>query len=172
VGIGRRKYPTSDPGRATGAGFAVSWVGGVDQAVADVSLLTPPLGQRDHRRHRRVRGRLPSSEGAKMEPAMATAAKATTYPHIETTPDVRSGKACIEGTRIAVVDIVGLLKRGMRPEEMLDHYMRPLTLAQVHASLTYYYDHTEEIEAYFERAKEAVAEVEANRAEYLGRQAR
>jgi uncharacterized protein (DUF433 family) len=33
---------------------------------------------------------------------------------------VRGGKACIEGTRIAVVDIVVLLKRGYRPEEMLD----------------------------------------------------
>jgi uncharacterized protein (DUF433 family) len=103
---------------------------------------------------------------------MATVAKATTYPHVESTPDVRSGKACIEGTRIAVVDIVGLLKRGMRPEEMLGHYLRPLTLAQVHGALTYYYDHTEEIEAHFERAGEAVAEVEGMRAEYLGRQTR
>lgn len=106
-----------------------------------------------------------------MGAVMATAAKATTYPHIETAPDVRSGKACIEGTRIAVVDIVALLHRGMRPEEMLDYYMRPLTLAQVHAALTYYYDHTEEIEAYFERAAMAEADFEAKRAEYLRRPA-
>lgn len=102
---------------------------------------------------------------------MAMAAKVTTYPHIEKTPGVRAGKACIEGTRIAVVDLVALLKRGMRPEEMLDYYMRPLTLAQVHAALTYHYDHTEETEAYFERAEEAEAELEAKRAEYLNRQA-
>jgi uncharacterized protein (DUF433 family) len=41
-----------------------------------------------------------------MSLVMATAAKLVTYPHIEKTPGVRAGKACIAGTRIAVVDIV------------------------------------------------------------------
>jgi len=67
------------------------------------------------------------------------------YGHITHDPEVRAGKACIDGTRIAVVDIVTLLKRGYRPEEMLDHYQRPLTLAQVHSALAYYYDHRDKI---------------------------
>jgi hypothetical protein len=52
---------------------------------------------------------------------------------------------------------------------MLDHYMRPLTLAQVHSALAYYYDHRDEIEAYFEESQQAAAELEAERAEYLSR---
>jgi hypothetical protein len=54
---------------------------------------------------------------------------------------------------------------------MLDYYMRPLTLAQVHSALAYYYDNPEEIEAHFERAERAVAELEVERAEYLRRHA-
>jgi len=105
-----------------------------------------------------------------MELVMATAAKIVSYPHIEKTPEVRGGKACIEGTRIAVVDIVLLHKRGLSPQEMLGYYARPLSLAQVHSALAYYYDHPEEIEAYFEESHKAAAELEAARAEYLTRQ--
>ncbi len=107
-----------------------------------------------------------------MEPVMATAAEIVSYPHIEKTPGVRGGKACIEGTRIAVVDIVLLHKRGYTTEEMLGYYLRPLTPAQVHSALVYYYDHPDEIEAYFEDSHKATAEIEAIRAEYLNRQPR
>jgi len=58
---------------------------------------------------------------------------------------------------------------GYRPDEMLEHYMRPLTLAQVHSALAYYYDQREEVEAYFDESHQAVAELEAERAEYLSR---
>jgi uncharacterized protein (DUF433 family) len=91
------------------------------------------------------------------------------YGHITHDPEVRGGKACIDGTRIAVVDIVLLHECGYRPEEMLDHYMRPLTLAQVHSALAYYYDHRGEIEAYFGESQQAAAELEAERAEILSR---
>jgi hypothetical protein len=41
-----------------------------------------------------------------------------------------------------------LLKRGFTPEQMRRHYSdRPLTLAEVHSALAYYYDNTDEIEA-------------------------
>ena len=90
---------------------------------------------------------------------MATAPKLE-YGHITHDPEVRAGKACIDGTRIAVVDIVVLHKGGYRPEEMLEHYMRPLTLAQVHSALAYYYDHREEVEAYFDESQQVVAELE------------
>ena len=38
------------------------------------------------------------------------------YPHIEKTPGVCGGKACIGGTRIRVLDIVGLRRRVFEPE--------------------------------------------------------
>lgn len=77
-------------------------------------------------------------ESAKMVAIMATALKLE-YGYISHDPEVRGGEACIGGTRIAVVDVVALQRAGYLPEEMLDHYMRPLTLAQVHAALAYYY---------------------------------
>jgi uncharacterized protein (DUF433 family) len=65
---------------------------------------------------------------------MATPHKAI-YAHLTRDPGVRAGKACIEGTRIAVVDIVLLHERGGAPEQMLAYYTRPLTLAEVHSAL-------------------------------------
>ena len=96
---------------------------------------------------------------------MATAPQLT-YPYITHDPEVRAGKACIEGTRLAVVDIVLLHKRGHTPEEMQTYYMRPLTLAQVHSALAYYYDHREEVEAYFEESHQAAAELQATLAKH------
>ncbi len=80
--------------------------------------------------------------------------RALTYPHIVSTEDVCGGKARIEGTRIRVIDIVALSSQGLRPPEIIDAYPR-LKLAQVHAALTYYYDNQEEVDAEFERAREA-----------------
>lgn len=80
--------------------------------------------------------------------------KALTYPHIVSTKDVCGGKPCIEGTRIRVMDVVALSSQGLSPAEIIDAYPR-LTLAQVHAALTYYYDNQEEIDAETERAREA-----------------
>jgi uncharacterized protein (DUF433 family) len=101
-----------------------------------------------------------------MRVAMATAPKLV-YAHITSDPEVRGGKPCIEGTRLAVVDIALLHMRGYQPEEMLNYYMRPLTLAQVHSALAYYYDHREEIDRYFEESEKAAAELEAERAAFL-----
>jgi len=108
-----------------------------------------------------------------MSVAMATAAKKATYPHIESTPDVRVGKPCIVGTRIAVVDIAIAHTQGIKPEEMLTYFSsRPLTLAEVHAALTYHYDHPEELEDYLRRSEKAIGEIEAAKAEYLRRKTR
>jgi len=79
---------------------------------------------------------------------MATAARIDVYPHIVTTPGVRGGRPCITGTRLTVMDIVALHLQQMKPEDMLEFYSsRPLTLAEVHAVLGYYYDHKEEVDA-------------------------
>ena len=99
---------------------------------------------------------------------MASPAVVVDYPHVVKTPGVRGGKARIEGTRICVVDIVVLHQQGLRPQDMLEYYSsRPLTLAEVHAALGYYYDHREEIESYFEASERAAAKLEADRADYL-----
>jgi uncharacterized protein (DUF433 family) len=97
---------------------------------------------------------------------MATAKPVpASYPHIEKTPGVCGGKACIEGTRIRVLDIWGLHRRGYQPQKMLNVYAVPLTLAQVHAALAYAYDHPEEIEEALEAERTSAAEVgAANRA--------
>jgi len=103
---------------------------------------------------------------------MATAAKPILQPHITVTPDVRGGRPCIEGTRITVMDIVALEQMGLRPEEMLNYYSsRPLILAEVHAALTYYYDHTEEVDACFEEDRKWDEGHEQRRAEYLRQKA-
>ena len=99
---------------------------------------------------------------------MATAAKAF-YGHITHNPRVLGGRACIDDTRIRVLDIVQLLHEGRRPEEMLDVFAVPLTLAQVHAALAYYYDHPQEAEEAYRDGERWEAEYERDRAEYLSR---
>jgi uncharacterized protein (DUF433 family) len=99
---------------------------------------------------------------------MATAAKAH-FGHITQDPSVMGGRACIDDTRIRVLDIVQLQHEGRRPEEMLDVFAVPLTLAQVHAALTYYYDHPQEIDEAYRDSERWEAEHERDRAEYLRR---
>ena len=100
---------------------------------------------------------------------MAATARAPVgaYPHIEKTPGVCGGKACIAGTRIRVLDIVGLKRRGFEPEEMLRMYAVPLSLAQVHAALAYYYDHPEEIEASIREGRKLVARIRLDQSRVL-----
>jgi uncharacterized protein (DUF433 family) len=103
---------------------------------------------------------------------MATALATIAYPHISKTPGVCGGKACIDGTRIRVMDIVVLHEQNMPPEQMLEYYSsRPLTLSEVHAAIAYYYDHKDEIEASFAEDERAEAEHERKKAEYLARRA-
>ena len=102
-----------------------------------------------------------------MCPAMATAAK-TVYSHITKDPEVCGGKACIDGTRIRVMDIVSLKRQGYAPEKMLEAYPA-LNLAQVYAALSYSYEHPEEIEASFEEDRSWEAEHERAKAGYLNR---
>ena len=65
--------------------------------------------------------------------------------HIDVDPNVRGGKPCIVGTRIAVSDVVLLhLRRGQSLEQIAGHY--DLSLASLHAAMTYYYDHRSEID--------------------------
>lgn len=59
-----------------------------------------------------------------------------------------SGRPCIAGTRVRVMDIVGARKAGVSDEGLREYFSsRTLTLSEIHAALTYYYDHQDEIEA-------------------------
>lgn len=100
---------------------------------------------------------------------MATATKPA-HAYIVKTPGVRGGKARIEGTRICVMDLVYLHQRGMKPEEMREfHSDRPLSLAEVHSALAYYYDHSEEIEAEIEANDRFFEEADRKWEELLAR---
>jgi len=74
--------------------------------------------------------------------------------HIEKTPGVCGGQARIAGHRIGVMDIVVWHERcRWTPDEIVARYPQ-LTLAQVYAALSYYWDHVDEI-------RQAIAEEEA-----------
>ena len=76
--------------------------------------------------------------------------------HIVSTPGTRGGKPRIVGRRITVADVaMWYLRQNQSVEEIVQTYN--LTHAQVHAALTYYYDHRAEID---QREAEELAEVE------------
>lgn len=65
--------------------------------------------------------------------------------HIEITPGVAGGKPRIVGHRISVQNIAIWHERmGLSADEIATEH--GLTLADVYAALTYYYDHREEID--------------------------
>ncbi len=64
--------------------------------------------------------------------------------HIVRDPDKRGGRPRIDGTGITVHDIAGDYSRGMKVEQMVEAF--DLTAGQVHAALSYYFDHKEEID--------------------------
>ena len=97
---------------------------------------------------------------------MATTAS-TVYTHITKNPDICGGRAYIDDTRIRVMDIVELQREGYAPEKMLNVFAVPLTLAQAHAALAHYYDHTDEIDDSFDEQTEGGNESERKRVEFL-----
>lgn len=76
---------------------------------------------------------------------MAAAARSI-YSHATKQAGVRGGRACIDDTRIAVVDTIAILEQGKPPEEILLAYPS-LNLAQVYAAISYYHANKDEIEA-------------------------
>jgi uncharacterized protein (DUF433 family) len=77
--------------------------------------------------------------------------------HVKITPGIGGGKPHIAGQRIRVMDIVlWHNKLGWSPDEIVSQFPQ-LTLADVYAALTYYWDHKKEIEAEIRRAEEVEA---------------
>ncbi len=82
--------------------------------------------------------------------------------HLECSPQIRSGKPCITGTRIAVEDIATMhLKLGDSLVEIAGNYR--LSLASVYAAMAYYFEHREEIDL---RTISEDQQVEALRQQY------
>ena len=70
----------------------------------------------------------------------------TTYRYLVQVPGVCSGHTIIEGTRIGVHDVIGLLVNGASPEDVVRSFP-DLTKAQVYECLAYYEDHRTAIDA-------------------------
>jgi uncharacterized protein (DUF433 family) len=71
---------------------------------------------------------------------------ATSYRYLVQVPGVCGGKTIIEGTRIGVHDVVGLIINGASLEDVLRSFP-DLTKAQIYECLSYYEDHRTEIDA-------------------------
>ncbi len=89
------------------------------------------------------------------------------YPHITKIPGVCGGRPAIDDTRVRVLNIVYLHKQGYTPVQILEEY--PLTLAQVHAALAYYYDHQGEIEGYIQEDRAWGGRYEREKEEFLSK---
>jgi uncharacterized protein (DUF433 family) len=70
---------------------------------------------------------------------------ATGYRYLVNLPNVRGGNAIIEGTRIGVHDVVGLIVNGSSVDDVVRSFPE-LTRAQVYECLAYYEDHRAEID--------------------------
>ena len=80
---------------------------------------------------------------------------ALAYPHVSADSQVMSGRPCIAGTRVRIMDIVGAYKAGVSDEQLREYFSsRTLTLSEIHAALAYYYDHQAEIDAAFAEDEE------------------
>ena len=68
------------------------------------------------------------------------------YRYIVRSPGVRGGKPVIEGTRIGVHDVIGLLLNGETVDTLMANCFPQLTRSQVYECLAYYEDHRGEID--------------------------
>ncbi|HXO20166.1 MAG TPA: DUF433 domain-containing protein [Thermoanaerobaculia bacterium] len=94
---------------------------------------------------------------------MATAS-ALAYPHVSTDSQVMSGRPCIAGTRVRVMDVVGAYKAGVPDEQLREYFSsRTLTLSEIHSALAYYYDHQAEIDAAFAEDEDLGQKAESER---------
>lgn len=74
-------------------------------------------------------------------------------------PDIRGGRPCIAGTGVSVRRIAQWHNMGYAPEEIANNFGH-LSLAQVHAVLTYYYANKAEIDADLETEEHLTEELE------------
>jgi uncharacterized protein (DUF433 family) len=87
-----------------------------------------------------------------------TSASATAYRYITRQSGVRSGHAIIEGTRIGLHDVIGLLQNGETVDSIVTRCFPNITRAQVYECLAYYEDHRGEIDVLVARQMAARGE--------------
>ena len=81
------------------------------------------------------------------------------------------GRAWIDDTNVKVIEVVlDKLGYGLSPEEMVEQHYHRLSLAQVHAALSYYYDHKAEFDAEIDRQVKEVERLRAQTLDSPGRQ--
>jgi uncharacterized protein (DUF433 family) len=76
---------------------------------------------------------------------------ATAYAYVDLNAD---GVPFIEGTRIKVAQVAIDHVEGRWSAERIVRTYPPLTVAQVHSALAYYYDHRDEIDRYISEGSE------------------
>ena len=82
----------------------------------------------------------------------------TTYRYIVKTPGLRGGNPYVEGSRITVHDVIGLLQNGETIDTVIARCFPTLTRAQVYECLAYYEDHRGEIDVLVARQMASAAE--------------
>ena len=70
---------------------------------------------------------------------------ASGYKYIVQVPGIRSGRPVVEGTRIAVHDVIGVFLSGAGVDEIIREFPT-LTRSQVYECLAFYEDHKAEID--------------------------
>jgi uncharacterized protein (DUF433 family) len=98
---------------------------------------------------------------------MARRASKVVFSHITKNPRVCGGEACIDATRIRVLDIVQAQSEGCSPEDIQKLFAVPLTLAQVYSALAYADENRSEIDALYAEYKAFSEQIEREREEYL-----
>ncbi|MGI8602576.1 MAG: DUF433 domain-containing protein [Verrucomicrobiales bacterium] len=68
------------------------------------------------------------------------------YRYLACEPGVRSGQAIVEGTRVGVHDVIGLLQNGETVDSLVTRCFPNISRAQVYECLAYYEDHRGEID--------------------------
>jgi uncharacterized protein (DUF433 family) len=80
----------------------------------------------------------------------------TVVDHIHSEPGICGDRPCIAGTRIRVQDVYTWHDiEGVSPDEIVSRFPQ-LSLADVYAALTYYWDHRDEIQQQIKEDRELV----------------
>jgi uncharacterized protein (DUF433 family) len=81
-----------------------------------------------------------------------------------------NGVAWLTGTRIKVIEVaLDQLAHGWSPEEIFFQHYRQLSMAQIHAALSFYYTHQSEFDAEIAKNTDEVRRLRAEAGETPGR---
>ena len=81
----------------------------------------------------------------------------TMHPYIVKIEGHQGGEPMVRSVQVTVRTIVEQTRLGATPEELVKYYS-PITLAEIYDALSYYYDHTDEIEQIIAEQRLALAQ--------------